>query len=121
MTNKKSKKYACLPNPNPSSNPEPDIDDGVNTSIINDNKEVVEVIVEEDFPFDKIWEMYDKKVGNEVALRETWKAFVCVNRGETIKQKSMSHVDSCTKASSCVSRSLTRRNGKSILWPMGIP
>ena len=65
---------ACLPNPNPSSNPEPDIDDGVNTPIINDNKDVVEVIVEEDFPFDKIWEMYDKKVGNVAALRETWKA-----------------------------------------------
>ena len=64
----------CLPNPNPSSNPEPDIDDGVNTPIINENKDVVEVIVEEDFPFDKIWEMYDKKVGNVATLRETWKA-----------------------------------------------
>ena len=62
-----------LPNPNPSTNPEPDIDDGVNTPIINENKDVVEVIVEEDFPFDKIWEMYDKKVGNMAALRETWK------------------------------------------------
>ena len=29
--------------------------------------------MEEDFPFDKIWEMYDKKVGNVAALRETWK------------------------------------------------
>ena len=65
---------ACLPNPNPSSNPEPDIDDGVNTPIINENKDVVEVIVEEDLPFDKIWEIYDKKVGNVAALRETWKA-----------------------------------------------
>ena len=30
--------------------------------------------MEEDFPFDKIWEIYDKKVGNVAALRETWKA-----------------------------------------------
>ena len=61
------------PNPKPKPSPKPDIDDGVNTPIINENKDVVEVIVEEDFPFDKIWEMYDKKVGNVAALRETWK------------------------------------------------
>lgn len=61
-------------NPKPKPSPKPDIDDGVNTPIINENKDVVEVIVEEDFPFDKIWEMYDKKVGNVAALRETWKA-----------------------------------------------
>lgn len=60
-----------LPNPdsNPKPNPVPDIDDGVNTSIINEG----EVIVEEEYPFEKIWEMYDKKVGNVAALRETWK------------------------------------------------
>lgn len=56
------------PNPNPKSNP--DIDDGADTHIIND----VEVVVDEEFPFDKIWEMYDKKVGNVASLRETWKA-----------------------------------------------
>ena len=60
-----------LPNPdsNPKPNPVPDIDDGINTSIINEG----EVIVEEEYPFEKIWEMYDKKVGNVAALRETWK------------------------------------------------
>ena len=61
------------PNPKPKPSPKPDIDDGVKTPIINENKDEVEVIVEEDFPFDKIWEMYDKKVGNVAALRETWK------------------------------------------------
>lgn len=61
------------PNPKPKPSPKPNIDDGVNTPIINENKDEVEVIVEEGFPFDKIWEMYDKKVGNVAALRETWK------------------------------------------------
>ena len=64
---------AILPNPKLSPNPKPDpnIDDVANTHIINES--AVEVIVEEDFPFDKIWEMYDKKVGNVTALRERWK------------------------------------------------
>ena len=59
------------PNPKLSPKPKPDIDDVANTHIINEDE--VEVIVEEDFPFNKIWEMYDKKVGNMAALRETWK------------------------------------------------
>ena len=96
MTNKKSKKYACLPNPNPSSNPEPDIDDGVNTPIINENKDVVEVIVEEDFPFDKIWEMYDKKVGNEAALRETWKALSADEKKKDLRE--------CANLCACTAR-----------------
>ena len=57
------------PNPNPKPNPVPYIDDGVITPIINEG----EVIVEEEYPFEKMWEMYDKKVGNVAALRETWK------------------------------------------------
>jgi hypothetical protein len=47
-------------------NPDPDIDDSVNTPIINDT----EVIVGDDFSFERIWDMYDKKVGKVATLQE---------------------------------------------------
>ncbi|MCH5176369.1 MAG: hypothetical protein J1F40_10855 [Prevotellaceae bacterium] len=61
---------ACLPNPssNPNSNPNPHIDDGADTHIIND----MEVVVEEEHPFDEIWEMYGKPVGDAEQLRQRW-------------------------------------------------
>lgn len=61
-----------LPNPNqspnPNSNPNPHIDDGADTHIINDT----EVVVEEEHPFDEIWEMYGKPVGDVEQLRQRW-------------------------------------------------
>ncbi len=61
---------ACLPNPNPKQNPNPNIDDGTNISIIND----VEMIEGEEYPFYKIWEMYDKPIGDQEQLRHRWNA-----------------------------------------------
>ena len=65
---------ACLPNPNPNPNPKqnpnPNIDDGTNISIIND----VEMIEGEEYPFDKIWEVYDKPIGDQEHLRQRWNA-----------------------------------------------
>ena len=54
------------PNPNPKSNP--DIDDGADTHIIND----AEVVVDEEYSFDKIWEMYGKPIGDIEQLRHRW-------------------------------------------------
>ena len=59
---------ASLPNPNPI--PNPSIDDGVDTHIIND----AEVADNEGYSFDKIWDLYDKHVGNVESLRNTWVA-----------------------------------------------
>ena len=63
---------ACIPipNPNPTSNPNPNIDDGTNASIINE----AEMIEGEYYPFDKIWEMYDKPIGDREQLRQRWNA-----------------------------------------------
>ena len=65
---------ACLPNPNPNPNPKqnpnPNIDAGTNISIIND----VEMIEGEECPFDKIWEVYDKPIGDQEHLRQRWNA-----------------------------------------------
>lgn len=59
---------ASLPNPNRNSIPKPDIDDGANTHIINE-----EIVVESElYPFDKIWNMYGKFVGDVEALRKRW-------------------------------------------------
>ena len=59
-----------LPNPTPSPNPmpNPDIDDGADTHIIND----AEVVVDEEYPFDKIWVMYGKPIGDIEQLRQRW-------------------------------------------------
>ena len=57
-------------NPNPKQNPNPNIDDGTNISIIND----VEMIEGEEYPFDKIWEVYDKPTGDQEHLRQRWNA-----------------------------------------------
>ncbi len=55
-----------LPNPNRNPNPKPDIDDGANTHIINGD-----VVVEnEEYPFDEVWNMYGKFVGDVEALRK---------------------------------------------------
>lgn len=61
---------ASLPNPipNPNPKPNPDIDDGADTHIIND----AEVVVDEEFPFDTIWEMYGKPIGDIEQLRQRW-------------------------------------------------
>lgn len=61
---------ASLPNPTPNPNPKsnPDIDDGADTHIIND----AEVVVDEEFPFDTIWEMYGKLIGDIEQLRQRW-------------------------------------------------
>lgn len=63
---------ASLPNPNPTPNPNPipnpSIDDGADTHIIND----AEVAKNEEYSFDKIWDLYDKHVGNIESLRNTW-------------------------------------------------
>jgi hypothetical protein len=57
-----------LPNPNRNPNPKPDIDDGANTHIINGD-----VVVEgEEYPFDEVWNMYGKFVGDVEALRKRW-------------------------------------------------
>ena len=63
---------ACIPipNPNPTTNPNPNIDDGTNASIINE----AEMIEGEEYPFDKIWEMYDKPIGDQEQLRQRWNA-----------------------------------------------
>lgn len=62
---------ASLPNPIPDPNPKsnPDIDDGANTHIIND----AEVVVDEEYSFDKIWEMYGKPIGDIEQLRQRWR------------------------------------------------
>jgi hypothetical protein len=61
---------ASLPNPTPNQNPipNPGIDDGADTHIIND----AEVAENEEDSFDKIWDLYDKHVGNVESLRTTW-------------------------------------------------
>ena len=61
---------ASLPNPTPNQNPipNPGIDDGADTHIIND----AEVAENEEDSFDKIWDLYDKHVGNVESLRNTW-------------------------------------------------
>ena len=55
-----------IPKPNPF--PNPSIDDGADTHIIND----AEVVVDEEYPFDKIWEMYGKHIGDIEQLRQRW-------------------------------------------------
>ena len=59
-----------LPNPNPSPSPipNPDIDDGADTHIINDT----EVAVSEECPFNVIWDMYGKPVGDVEQLHKRW-------------------------------------------------
>ena len=63
---------ASLPNPkpNPSPNPIPisDIDDGTDIHIINETG----VVVEKEYPFDEIWEMYGKPVGDVEQLCQRW-------------------------------------------------
>ena len=61
---------ACIPNPNLSPNSNPNIDDGTNASIINE----AEMIGGDDYPFDEIWEMYDKQIGVQEQLRQRWNA-----------------------------------------------
>ena len=65
---------ACIPNPTPnpnlSPNSNPNIDDGTNASIINE----AEMIGGDDYPFDEIWEMYDKQIGVQEQLRQRWNA-----------------------------------------------
>ena len=65
---------ACIPNPTPnpnlSPNSNPNIDDGTNASIINE----AEMIGDEEYRFDEIWEMYDKPVGVQKQLRQRWNA-----------------------------------------------
>ena len=56
------------PNPNPSPIPNPDIDDGADTLIINE----AEIVANEECPFDKIWEMYGKPIGDVDQLRQRW-------------------------------------------------
>jgi len=56
------------PSPNPNPMPNPDIDDGADTHIIND----AEVVVDEEYPFDTIWEMYGKPIGDIEQLRQRW-------------------------------------------------
>ena len=61
-----------LPNPNPdpipNPNPNPDIDDGADTLIINE----AEMVEEEEYPFNKIWNLYGKPVGDKEQLRQRW-------------------------------------------------
>ena len=59
---------ASLPNPNQTPISNPGIDDGADTHIINDT----EVVEDEEYSFDKIWNLYDKHVGNIESLRNTW-------------------------------------------------
>ena len=59
---------ASLPNPNQNPIPNPGIDDGADRHIINDT----EVVEDEEYSFDKIWDLYDKHVGNIESLRNTW-------------------------------------------------
>ena len=63
---------ASLPNPkpNPSPNPIPvsDIDDVTNIPIINEEG----IVVEKEYPFDEIWEIYGKPVGDVGQLRQRW-------------------------------------------------
>jgi hypothetical protein len=61
---------ASLPNPTPNPNPipNPDIDDGADTLIIND----AEMVANEEYPFDIIWEMYGKPIGDMEQLRQRW-------------------------------------------------
>ena len=57
---------ATLPNPNPI--PSPNIDDGTFVHIINEKGREVK----EEYPFDEIWEIYGKPVGDIEQLRERW-------------------------------------------------
>ena len=59
---------ASLPNPTSNPIPNPGIDDGADTHIIND----AEVAENEEDSFNKIWDLYDKHVGNVESLRNTW-------------------------------------------------
>ena len=63
---------ASLPNPKPNPNPKPipipKNDDGTYVHIINE----AGVVVEEEYPFDEIWEIYGKPVGDIEQLRERW-------------------------------------------------
>lgn len=61
---------ATLPNPNPipSPIPSPNIDDGTFVHIINEKGREVK----EEYPFDEIWEIYGKPVGDIEQLRERW-------------------------------------------------
>ena len=61
---------ATLPNPNPipSPIPSPNIDDGTFVHIINEKGREVK----EEYPFDEIWEIYGKSVGDIEQLRERW-------------------------------------------------
>ena len=56
------------PYPNQNQNPSPDIDDGADTHIIND----AEVIVDEEYPFDRVWELYGKPIRDIEQLRRRW-------------------------------------------------
>ena len=56
------------PTPNPNPIPNPDIDDGADTLIINE----AEMAANEECPFDKIWEMYGKPIGDVEQLRQRW-------------------------------------------------
>ncbi|MBR2193506.1 MAG: hypothetical protein IJ910_09410 [Bacteroidaceae bacterium] len=56
------------PNPNPKPIPSPTIDDGTFVHIINEKGREVD----EEYPFDTIWEMYGKPVGDVEQLRQRW-------------------------------------------------
>lgn len=57
-----------LPNPNRNPEPKPNIDDDVNTHIINGDV----VAASEIYPFDEVWNMYGKFVGDIETLRKRW-------------------------------------------------
>ena len=57
-----------LPNPNRNPEPKPNIDDGANTHIINGEV----VAASEIYPFDEVWNMYGKFVGDVETLRKRW-------------------------------------------------
>ena len=64
---------ASLPNPTPNPIPNPGIDDGADTHIIND----AEVAENEEYSFNKIWDLYDKHVGRMWYALNNFRRWAC--------------------------------------------
>lgn len=69
-----SEANASLPNPNQNPNPEPNPNPSIEEGVVSPSINVTEVSVEEYYSFDRIWELYDKPVGDVPLLQQKWDA-----------------------------------------------